>query len=122
MLSGDAKRIVVIKDIPSNLVEEAILILKADPGKSDKNKNPGTQINKGNSKNNDFLVKEAEMIINNYIKGARAQEGNQTVELKPMQKRVPLNPEKRKFIINMIINTALIGSITLLILLVSRLM
>ena len=32
MVNSGVKKIVIIKDIPSNLIEEAILILKSEPG------------------------------------------------------------------------------------------
>lgn len=67
MVAGDAKRIVVIKNIASNLIEEAILILKpgqdipadSGSGKPDRNRS-GIR--------NDLLLKEAEFIINQYIR------------------------------------------------------
>lgn len=51
MAAGDEKRIVVIKDIHSNFIEEAIFILRSEP--------------KGQE---DFIFKEAQAIINRYIK------------------------------------------------------
>jgi hypothetical protein len=61
MVAGDTKKIVVIKDIPSDLVEEAILILRneTDDIRNEKNnKRP----------KDDFILKEAEAIIDRYIK------------------------------------------------------
>lgn len=62
------KNIVVLKNLPSNLVEEAIVILKGNKKrikslKSLVSKN-GTKIE---NKSNDYIVKEAEMVISNYI-------------------------------------------------------
>lgn len=67
MVAGDSKRIVVIKNISSNLIEEAILILKPGPeapAGTDDRKPPQNRTNT----RNDLLLKEAEFIINQYIK------------------------------------------------------
>ena len=63
------KNIVVLKNVPSNLVDEAILILK--PNKNAKKleyacKSSSTGY-KDSTKNNDYVVKEAESVIANYI-------------------------------------------------------
>lgn len=66
MVAGDTKRIIVIKNISSNLIEEAILILKNEPVTKESNQlqNP----TKHKAVRNDFILKEAESIINQYIR------------------------------------------------------
>jgi len=74
MVSGKTKRIVVIKDIQSNIIEEAILILKndIDGGKSEKQvKHKEALSNAGSG--NDYLLNEARLIIDNYIKECKSQ-------------------------------------------------
>jgi hypothetical protein len=67
MVAGDSKRIVVIKNISSNLIEEAILILK--PGQeTPAESGSGKQVQNKSKIRNDMLLKEAEFIINQYIK------------------------------------------------------
>ena len=63
---GNMKNIVVLKNLPSNLVEEAIVVLK----KNQKIKKSKYVPDKGDSKREkteDYIVKEAEMLISNYI-------------------------------------------------------
>lgn len=67
MVAGDTKKVVVIKNISSNLIEEAILILKNEPGAQDGNRIEKTAQGRLNARN-DFILKEAESIINQYIK------------------------------------------------------
>ncbi|MCX7924052.1 MAG: hypothetical protein N3B21_18875 [Clostridia bacterium] len=115
MGSGDTRRIVVIKDIPSNIIEEAILILKGDPGA----KNDGAAKDvpgRPKKRDNDYLIKEAEMVINNYIKS------NKTLEKEKVSKSAVVNTStpKKKFFVNTAINCALMGSIALLILLLTK--
>lgn len=72
MNTNNMKNIVVLRDLPSNIVEEAIVILKANVDlkkhKVIDNKKENIRVGaklKNNSK--DYVVKEAEMIVSNYI-------------------------------------------------------
>ncbi len=113
MVTGDTKRIVVIKDISSNLIEEAILILKCDPGSQGDNGQPVVLTGKGRIKN-EFILKEAEALINNYIRENR---------LHVLRDRHGKKPGflRRKSLVNFIINFLMIGSIGLLIFMAGRL-
>lgn len=114
MVFGNTKRIVVIKDIPSNIIEEAIFILKNEPGKKDEEKkNKGTSVIY-NKLGKDYLIKEAESVINNYIAENKSNYGvSKGVHL-------CLNSSKKKLITNMTINIVLTGSIAMLIFVISR--
>lgn len=65
------KNIVVLKDIPSNLVDEAIVILKNNTNIKKKetveNRNSNKFVENSNG-NYDFVVREAENVIKDYIK------------------------------------------------------
>lgn len=113
MLSGRTKKIVVLKNIPSNIIEEAILILKSDV-ENDEIKMLNKETHNLYKRHNDFLIKEAYSIINNYI--AECKAGGKTPS-KPINKSHNTN---KKFLINTAINLALMGSIVLLILIISR--
>jgi len=64
MTSNSYKRVVVIKDIESNLIEEAIFILKSDK------KSDGAAASQEKNKyiDNKYLLREAEYIINSFLK------------------------------------------------------
>jgi len=70
MSQGNLKNMVVLKNLPSNIVEEAIVILK-----SNKKIKQVEKIEKNKSKENlevkkrekDYIIKEAEMLVSNYI-------------------------------------------------------
>lgn len=113
MVTGDTKRIVVIRDISSNLIEEAILVLKCDPGAQTENVQPVKLQIKGRIKN-ESLLREAEAIINNYIK----ENGLHVIPERCRRKSGIFN---RKNIISFIINTLLIFSVALLIFMAGRL-
>lgn len=77
-MEDELKNIVVLKDLPSNLVEEAIVILKGDKRKieclkkrikSDALKKQTKNIDKPK----DYIVKEAQMVISNYISNIEDQ-------------------------------------------------
>ena len=64
------KNMVVLKNLPSNIVEEAIIILRANKKikqneKIDKNFKEKEESTK--SKENTYILKQAEMLISNYI-------------------------------------------------------
>jgi hypothetical protein len=67
MVAGDTKKIIVIKNISSNLIEEAIIILRNEPGGQENNQLDKPASDRLNVKN-DFILKEAESIINRYIR------------------------------------------------------
>ncbi len=115
-VNGNNKRIVVIKDIPSNFIEEAILILKSEPDTGEALNKDATNAKPGKKKDNEFLIKEAEMIINNYVKECKSR-GIFTGE--PVKKRRPV---KNKFSINLAINIALVCSIAFLVFVLSKLL
>ena len=58
MESSDMKNMVVLKNLPSNMVEEAIIIFKQS--QKIKQKEPQT-------KSKECIVKEAEMLVKDYI-------------------------------------------------------
>lgn len=66
------KNIIVLKDLPSNMVEEAIVILKPnikikDIQKQEK-KRENIKIGAKNSKTSkEYIIKEAEEVVNQYI-------------------------------------------------------
>jgi hypothetical protein len=80
MSGGNTKKVVVLKNIRSNFIEEAILILKDNISEADKTSagNTGNASKSGNKpsksairpagRQKDFMLLEAENIINEYIR------------------------------------------------------
>lgn len=115
MLYGNSKRIVVVRDIPSNVIEEAIFILKADAIDESRGNSKKTV---GKSKDKvtvptDYLLKEAESIINSYITENKLLEKYSGKKIK-----TPVQLTKKQ--VNWILNGALVGSIALLIFVITR--
>ena len=72
MNQSGLKNMVVLRNLPSNIVEEAIVILKANSKvklneKIENNKSDQERKMIDTSKQNDYILKEAEMLITNYI-------------------------------------------------------
>lgn len=72
MEESKLKNMVVLKNLPSNLVEEAIIILKSNKNakrleKIDKDKRNESNITKKDVNKKDFVVKEAELVVSSYI-------------------------------------------------------
>ncbi len=87
MKDTNLKNMVVLKNFPSNIVEEAIVILK-DNRKIRKTKtfDYNKEIDKKSKKNEekDYLVKEAEMLINEY--SYKVEENNAKEEMNSKNK------------------------------------
>lgn len=66
MVTKVSSNVVRIKDIPSNLIEEAIFILKTNIKEDEKSK----EIKKHSK---DIILKEAEEIINEYMMSAQKE-------------------------------------------------
>ena len=82
MEKSQMKNIVVLKNLPSNLIEEAIVILKSNKTAKkleyiDKKENIKDKVNASDS--NNYIVREAESVISNYI---NTLERNEKIENK----------------------------------------
>ena len=98
------KNIIILKDLPSNVVEEAFVILKDNvkihnkeitniKDKENGNKNVDEKnINDNNGKNNNrYLIKEAEMIVNEYVSKvaeSSIKNTNEKIKLQEKYKRL----------------------------------
>lgn len=87
MKISQMKNIIVLKDLPSNLVDEAIVILKN--GSKVKNKEIAEKNYKSGFEENgdsgyEIAIKEAEYIVGNYMKKLEKPEEN-TLSLKKMR-------------------------------------
>ena len=70
MEASNMKNMVVLKNLPSNIVDEAIIILKK--GQKIKNlekieNNKSKSKKEKNTKDKDYILKEAEMLVNSYV-------------------------------------------------------
>lgn len=112
MVAGDSKRIVVIKNISSNLIEEAILILRGGSDVSEGGKKDDTAGGKSGARN-DFLLKEAEYIINEYIK-------EHGLLKKHNRRTPPEEPRCFRISVNTVVNIMLAAAVLLLLVIISR--
>lgn len=80
MQTDKVKNIVVLKNLPSNIVEEAIVILKSNKYAKklqmiEKNNNKELEQKEGSGK--EYIIKEAEALLSNYMSKI---ENNRTIE------------------------------------------
>lgn len=86
--TSNLKNMVILKNFPSNIIEEAIVILKQGSKIKDIQKIQNKEINKQSTnskkdgKEKEYIIKEAEMLINQYL----AKIENQKKEKKQNQK------------------------------------
>ena len=91
MSQSNLKNMVVLKNLPSNIVEEAIVILKTNKKvkkleKIEKNKTIEDKAYK--KKEKDYILREAEMLVLNYIS---------SLEEKKEEKKINTKKIKRKY-------------------------
>lgn len=127
MTGGNTRKVVVIKNIRSNFIEEAILILKDNVGESgnkaaEKNNTANKAENdvsksgnRSDAKRKDFMLAEAEDIINEYIKNSNF---NDKYCLKQKNRNFALNKNR----INLYINSALVFSLIMLAIIIYKLL
>ena len=81
METSNLKNMVVLKNLPSNIVDEAIIVLKANnkTKKLQKIENKKILENQENKKDKEYILKEAEMIVNNYISKIENKENDKII-------------------------------------------
>jgi len=76
---NNIKNIVVLKNLPSNIVDEAIVVLKNNELIKDREVESG-QNKKLKNKTKDYIVKEAENVIANYLTSIEKQKNKKSLE------------------------------------------
>ncbi len=76
MEKSQMKNIIVLKNLPSNLIEEAIMIVKSTKlaKKAEYIDKIETKTIEKNTHDDNYIAKEAESIISNYIKEVEAKQ------------------------------------------------
>ncbi|MBO5348674.1 MAG: hypothetical protein J6A89_02475 [Clostridia bacterium] len=84
---GNMRNIIRLKDVPSNTIEEAIIIFK-DNKKAKKYEytNKFKNENEKNKDNQNYVIKEAELIISDYLKNSESDDS----DIKKKNKRLKL--------------------------------
>lgn len=80
------RNIIRIKDVPSNTIEEAIIILKENKKvKKYEYSNKFKKINQKSDEDNKFVIKEAELIISDYLSKSEANENDNKKKIKKLK-------------------------------------
>jgi len=83
---SNLKNIIILKNLPSNLIDEAIVVLKQNVSSKTYNKVKDVQgKHEEKRKNNDYVVNEAQMHIAEYISSLNRK--NNLVENKEWEKK-----------------------------------
>lgn len=103
---GDSKfkNMVVLKNLPSNLVEEAFVILKSNKNakklaKVEKSQKKDNMSNNKNEK--DYVLKEAEMLVSEYL--SRIENTNKQLKSKSITNRKYKKLKKYAYVTSLII-------------------
>ena len=101
------KNIIVLKDLPSNLVEEAIVVLKENKHVKkyqyidSENRKPDKKANDKRNKDvieNKYIIKEAEMIVKDYLEEIEKKSLKTKNNIKKLQRKYK-NSIKLNFIL-----------------------
>ena len=93
MDTSQMKNIVVLRNIPSNIVEEAIVVLKSNKTVKQLKyieKNNCIEKNEKKEKSKEYILKEAEMVIANYISSVETRKNTNSKNIIKKYKRLKL--------------------------------
>ena len=83
METSKMKNMVVLKNLPSNMIEEAIVIFKENSKIKEKDViNKSNQLSQVQGKSNDIIFKEAEMLVNDYVKRVESSKNRKIFDKK----------------------------------------
>lgn len=83
METSKMKNIVVLKNLPSNMIEEAIVIFKENSKIKAKDViNKSNQLSQVQGKSKDIIFKEAEMLVNDYVKRVESSKNRKIFDKK----------------------------------------
>lgn len=83
METSKMKNMVVLKNLPSNMIEEAIVIFKENSKIKAKDViNKSNQLSQVQGKSKDIIFKEAEMIVNDYVKRVESSKNRKIFDKK----------------------------------------
>lgn len=93
MDTNTMKNMIIVRDLPSNMVEEAYIVFKNNVKihKVEKVEKGKAEKREEKTESKDYMVKEAEMIINDYISKIEKREyelGNGNKKLKEKYKKL----------------------------------
>ena len=102
---SNMKNIVVLKNLPSNLVEEAIVVLKENKKVHkyqviDINKKDNKKIEK--EMNQEYVIREAELLVETYIKDLESRSSKNKNTIKNLEKKY-----KKSIILNFFLGFSL---------------
>ncbi len=83
METSKMKNMVVLKNLPSNMIEEAIVIFKENSKIKAKDViNKSNQLSQVQEKSKDIIFKEAEMLVNDYVKRVESSKNRKIFDKK----------------------------------------
>lgn len=83
METSKMKNMVVLKKLPSNMIEEAIVIFKENSKIKAKDViNKSNQLSQIQGKSKDIIFKEAEMLVNDYVKRVESSKNKKIFDKK----------------------------------------
>ena len=119
MNMSDMKNMIILKNLPSNLVEEAIIILKGNKSihryqmqdTKESNEKEKSLKSKDSIRDSNYIIKEAEMLIKSYTENLERKGPKWKNNMKKLEKRYK-NSVKLNFFL---LSTTILGLIFIII-------
>lgn len=110
MDSNQMKNIIVLKNLPSNLIDEAFIILKDNKKIKSLERVEKKNINKvEKEKTEEYIVKEAEMVISSYLSKIEDEKQIKTYSIRKME-----NKYKRLKVVSIVLSIIVFINVILL--------
>ncbi len=88
MNSNQLKNIIILKNLPSNIIDEAFIVLKDNKKmKLLERIEKKSQGQEESNQHEEYIVKEAEMVISNYLSGLEKEKQIRSYSLKNMENK-----------------------------------
>lgn len=88
MNSNQMKNIIVLKNLPSNIIDEAFIVLKSNKKVKSLKKMENIQENNVQTeKSKDYILREAEMVITNYLSKMEKEKAYKSYSVRQIENR-----------------------------------
>lgn len=87
METSKMKNMIILKNLPSNIIEEAIVVLKPNKKILNAAEHINNNYNESKPYKEDYIIKEAQMVISNYISEIKENKKEKEIKFKNMENK-----------------------------------
>lgn len=87
MDASKMKNMIVIKNLPSNIIDEAFVVLKSNKKMKALERIEREKSSKGQNNSQNYITKEAEMVLSNYLSDIENNKKIKSQSIKKLEKK-----------------------------------